>query len=143
MKLNYLVRQLSTVGRLMTTTLLCVLAIAFAWQGAFFSNPSAIAAPTTTLIATSDVGDQVKKENKGFVRDAAEKVKETANKNASRVEDSTDGTANPIQRKAQRDVARIEKRADEDAARTQEAIDHNVNAFERAVDSIKDAFSGE
>ncbi len=141
MKLNHLVKQLSTVGRWMTTTLLCVLAMAFAWQGVFF-NTSAIAAPTKNLIATSDVGDQVKKENKSFVQDAAEKVKETANKNASRVEDATDGSANPAQRKAQRDVARIEKRADEDASRTQKAIDNNVNAVERAVESIKDAFGG-
>ncbi|MEP0819266.1 hypothetical protein [Trichocoleus sp. FACHB-46] len=130
----------SIVGRWTATILFCASAIAFVWQGAFFSNTSAMAAPAATLIATSDTGEQVKKENKSFVKDAAEKVKETANKNASRVEDATDGSANPIQRKAQRDVARIEKRADEDAARTQKAIDNNVNAVERAVDSIKGVF---
>ena len=139
MKLNYITKPLSTLGRWVVTALFCVSAIAFVWQGAFVSNTTAMAAPA--LIAT-DTGAQVKQENKSFVRDAAEKVKETANKNASRVEDATDGSANPIQRKAQRDVARIEKRADEDAARTQKAIDNNVNAVERAVDSIKSAFGG-
>lgn len=142
MKPNYITKSLSTLGRWVATALFCVSAIAVAWQGAFFSNTSAMAAPGVALIATTNTGEQVKKENKSFVKDAAEKVKETANKNASRVEDATDGSANPIQRKAQRDVARIEKRADEDAARTQKAIDNNVNAVERAVDSIKDAFGG-
>lgn len=140
MKLNYITKPLSTLGRWVVTALFCVSAIAFVWQGAFVSNTAAIAAPA--LIATTNTGAQVKQENKSFVRDAAEKVKETANKNASRVEDATDNSANPIQRKAQRDVARIEKRADEDAARTQKAIDNNVNAVERAVDSIKSAFGG-
>ena len=132
-------KVLSTVGRWAATALFCVSAVALAWQGAFFSNSTAMAAPHMTLIATADAGD-VKRENKSFVRDAAEKVKETANKNASRVEEATDHDSNFIERKAQRDTARIEKRADEDAARTQKAIDNNVNAFERAVDSIKDAF---
>jgi len=142
MKLNYITKSLSSLGRWVATTLFCVAAIALVWQGAFVADTSAMAAPTTALIATTNTGDQVKKENKSFVRDAAEKVKETANKNASRGEDATDGSANPIQRKAQRDTARIEKRADEDAARTQKAIDNNVNAVERAVDSIKNAFGG-
>lgn len=132
-------KVLSIIGRWTATALFCVSAIALAWQGAFVSNATAMAAPHTTLIAAVDAGD-VKRENKSFVRDAAEKVKETANKNASRVEQATDHDSNFIERKAQRDTARIEKRADEDAARTQKAIDDNVNAFERAVDGIKDAF---
>ncbi|WP_339383521.1 hypothetical protein [Oculatella sp. LEGE 06141] len=128
------------MGRWAVTALFCASAIAFTWQGTFFSNTSAMAAPGTLVIAaTTDTGSQIQRENKSFVRDAAEKVKETANKNADRVERSTDNSA--VERKAQRDADRIEKRANEDADRTQKAIDDNVNAVERAVESIKDVFS--
>jgi len=133
----------STVGRWVATALFCVSAIAFVWQGAFFSSPTAMAAPGTLVIAAAtDTGDQIQRDNKGFVRNAAEKVKEAANSNAEKVEQATGNDGSPIERKAQRDAARIEKRANEDADRTQRAIDNNVNAVERAVDSIKDAFSG-
>lgn len=129
---------LSTIGRWAVAALFCVSAMAFVWQGAFFSNTAAVAAPTAVIAAT-DAG-QVKRDNKNFVRDAAAKVKETANKNANRVERATGDNGSFVERKAQRDAARIEKRANEDAARTQRAIDRNVNAAERTVDNVKDAF---
>lgn len=131
----------ATLGRRAVVAFFCFSAIAFVWQGAFFSNSAAMAAPDTFVIASTNTGDQIQRENKGFVRDAAEKVKETANKNASRVEQATGNDDSFIERKAQRDAARIEKRANEDAARTQRAIDNNVNAVERTVENIKDAFS--
>ena len=140
MKLNQFTRRLSTVGRWFATTLLCTLIATFVWQGAFFSSTTAMAAPGTPVIATS-TGDEIQRDNKSFVRNAAEKVKETANKNASRVEQASDNDGSFIERKAQRDAARIEKRANEDAARTQKAIDNNVNAVERTIDNIKDAFT--
>ncbi|MFE1743701.1 hypothetical protein [Coleofasciculus sp. H7-2] len=148
MKLNYFTKRLSTVGRWLATTLFCVSAIAFVWQGAFFSNTSAMAAPTANLIASAGTSDQVKGKvhedtgrAKNFIEDAKDKVKETANKNAERVEDATDGNGSFVERKANRDAARIEKRANEDAARTEKAVDNTKNVVERTVDSIKDAFS--
>ncbi|HBE33898.1 MAG TPA: hypothetical protein DD990_21940, partial [Cyanobacteria bacterium UBA11368] len=51
---------LKTLGRFLATTLLCVSAIAFVWQGAWFSNSNAMAAPGVTLIATADAGNVVK-----------------------------------------------------------------------------------
>jgi len=45
MKQNYLMQRLSTVRRWMATTLFCLSAIAFVWQGAFFSNTIAMANP--------------------------------------------------------------------------------------------------
>lgn len=148
MKLNYFTQAVATVGRWAATALFCLFAIAFVWQGASFSNDAAIAAPSTSLIATVDAGSKVQGKasedagrTKNFVRDAAEQVKETANKNASRVEQATGNDGSFIERKAQRDTARIEKRANEDAARTQKAIDTSKNIVERAVDGIKDAFA--
>jgi len=148
MKLNYLTKGLSTVKRWMTTTLFCLLAIAFVWQGAFFSNTSAMADPTVNLIASADAGDQVQEKAskdagraKNFIQDTADKVKETANKNANRVDQATDNNGSFVERKAKRDAARIEKRANEDASRTKEAVDKTKNAVERTVDSIKDAFN--
>jgi len=132
-------KLLSTVGRWTATALFCVSAIAFVWQGAFFSHATAVAAPGISVIASTDAGNQIKRENKGVVRDAAEAVKETANKNANRVEQATDN-GSYIERKAQRDAARIEKRANEDSDRTQKAIDNSVGVVERAVEGIKDAF---
>jgi uncharacterized protein YoxC len=147
MKPNYFMKRLSAAGRFLATTLFCLSAIAFVWQGAFFSNTSAMAAPDATLIASKDGADQVKEktnefagQNKNFIDDVRDKVKETANSNASKVDDATDG-GNFIERKAKRDKARIEKRADEDAARTKEAVNNSKNAVKGAVDSIKDAFS--
>ncbi|NDJ15956.1 hypothetical protein [Myxacorys almedinensis] len=148
MKLNYFAKQMSTVARWMATTLFCLFAIAFVWQGAFFSNMAAIAAPADMLIASSDAGSQAQnkaakdaRETKGFVRDAADKVEQTAKSNAKRVENATDGDGSFVERKAKKDAARIEKRAEEDAARTQGAIDNTKNAVESAIDNIKGAFS--
>lgn len=147
MKLNYFMKQLSTVGRFLATTLLCLSAITFVWQGAFFSNTAAMANPATNLIAAADAGDRVQeaaddvaKGSKKFIRDTADKVKETANKNAAKV-DQADDNGSFVERKAKRDRNRIEKRAEEDAARTQKAVDNNMNFIERTVDNIKDAFS--
>jgi len=148
MKLNYFTKGLSTVKRWMATTLFCLLAIAFVWQGAFFSNTSAMADNGVSLIASKDVGDQVQEKTskdagraKNFIDDAADKVKQTANKNANKVDQVTDNNGSFVERKAKRDTARIEKRANEDASRTKEAVDNTKNAVERTVDSIKDAFS--
>jgi uncharacterized protein YjbJ (UPF0337 family) len=148
MKLNYFMKQLSIAGHWMATTLLCLSAIAFVWQGAFFSNTAAMAAPGGNLIAAADVGSQVQGKAsedagraKNFIEDTKDKVKETANKNADRVDQATDDNDSFVERKAKRDRDRIEKRADEDAARTKEAVDNTKNAVERTVDSIKDVFS--
>ncbi|MBE9037359.1 hypothetical protein [aff. Roholtiella sp. LEGE 12411] len=146
MKLNYLIKRLSTVGRWMATAMFCVSAIAFVWHGAFFSNTSAMAEPAATLMASADAGDQVKSKAsedsgraKNFIRDTADKVEQTAKKNAAKVDQATD-SGSFIERKAKKDAARIEKRAEEDAARTQKAVDNTKNAVERTVDGIKDAF---
>ena len=148
MKLNFFTKRLSTVGRFLATTLFCVSAIAFVWQGAFFSNTVAIAAPAVNLIAEADLGDQVKDKTredagraKNFIRDTADQVERTAKKNAARVEEATDDNGSFVERKAHRDAARIEQRAEEDAARTQKAVDNTKNVVERTVDKIKDAFS--
>lgn len=129
MKLNYVTKQLSTVKRWMATTLFCMLAIAFVWQGAFLSNTSAMAAPTVTLIASSDAGDKVQEKTskdagraKNFIEDTKDKVKEAAKSNASKVDQATDN-GSFAERKAKKDAATIQKRADEDAARTKEAGD--------------------
>jgi uncharacterized protein YjbJ (UPF0337 family) len=148
MKLNYIMKRFSIAGRWMATTLLCLSAIAFVWQGAFFSNTAAMAAPGANLIAAADVGSQVQGKAsedagraKNFIEDTKDKVKETANKNAARVDQATDDDGSFVERKAKRDRDRIEKRADEDAARTKKAVDNTKNAVERTVDSIKDVFS--
>ncbi|MEH2248210.1 hypothetical protein [Nostoc sp.] len=147
MRLNYLTKQLSTVKRWMATTLFCMLAIAFVWQGAFFSNTSAMAAPTATLIASADAGDQVKDKTskdagraKNFIQDTTDKVKEAARSNASKVDQATDDNGSFVERKAKRDAATIQRRADEDSARTQKAVDDTKNVVERTVENIKDAF---
>lgn len=146
MKLNYFTKQLSTVKRWMATTLFCMLAITFVWQGAFFSNTSAMADPAATLIASSDSGDraQVKANKdagrtKNFIDDTADKVKDAAKSNASKVDQATDD-GSFIERKAKKDAATIQKRANEDASRTKEAVDNTKNVVERTVDNIKDAF---
>ncbi|HEY9652932.1 MAG TPA: hypothetical protein V6C95_19910 [Coleofasciculaceae cyanobacterium] len=148
MKLNDLTKGLSIVGRWMATTLLCLSAFACVWQGTFFSHTDAMAAPTVNAIASADAGNQVKGKAsvdagraKNFIEDTKDKVKQTANKNASRVDQATDDNNNFIERKAKRDRDRIEQRADEDAARTKKAVDNTKNAVERTVDSIKDVFS--
>ena len=148
MKLNDFTKGLTSVGRWIATTLFCLTAIAFVWQGAFFSNTSALAEPATNLIASTDVGDQVQRKAsvdagraKDFIQDTADQVKRTANENAERVEQATDDSGSFVERKAKRDRDRIEQRADQDAARTQKAVDKTKNAVERVVDNIKDAFS--
>jgi RNA repair, ligase-Pnkp-associating, region of Hen1 len=148
MKLNYFTKRLPSVKRWIATSLLCLSAITFVWQGAFLSNTAAIAAPKANLIAEADLGSKIQGKTsedagraKNFIRDTADKVKETANKNAGRVEEATDGKGNFVQRKARRDAARIRQRADEDAARTQKAVDKTKNAVESTVDNIKDTFS--
>ncbi|MEH2466248.1 hypothetical protein [Nostoc sp.] len=146
MKLNYFTKQLSTVKRWVATTLFCMLAIAFVWQGAFFSNTSAMADPAGTLIASADAGDEVKDKTskdagraKNFIDDTADKVKEAAKSNASKVDEATDN-GSFAERKAKKDAATIQKRADEDSARTKEAVDKTKNVVERTVENIKDAF---
>ncbi|PZV15629.1 MAG: hypothetical protein DCF22_06745 [Leptolyngbya sp.] len=146
MKSN-LLTKLSSMGRWMTTALLCVAAIAFIWQGAFFSNTTALANPATNLIASKDAGDKVQqkaskdaRQAKGFIEDTKNKVEEAANSNAAKVDRSTDN-GSFMERKAKKDAGRIEKRAEEDADRTQKAVDNTKNAVERTVDSIKDAFN--
>ncbi|MEH2154116.1 hypothetical protein [Nostoc sp.] len=145
MKSNYVAKQLSTVKRWMATALFCMLAIAFVWQGAFFSNTSAMADPAA-LIASSDAGDRAQEKasrdagrTKNFIDDAADKVKEAAKSNASKVDQSTDN-GSFIERKAKKDAATIQKRANEDASRTKEAVDNTKNVVERTVENIKDAF---
>jgi hypothetical protein len=139
-------KQLSTVGRFLATTVLSVLAIAFVWQGAFFSNPAAMANPTANLIASADAADQIKDKTstdagraKGFIRDTADKVKEAAKSNAAKVDRATDD-GSFVERKAKEDAATIQRRAEEDAYRTQKAVDNTKNAVERTVDKIKDVF---
>ena len=147
MKLNSFTQRLSTVGRWMAATVLCVSAMAFVWSGAFFSNTAAMASPAVNLIAAADAGDAAQQKaskdagrTKNFIRDTEEKVKETAKTNAAKVDRaSEDGSL--VERKAKKDAATIEKRASEDSARTQKAVDNTKNAVERAVDSIKDVFS--
>ncbi|MBW4622969.1 MAG: hypothetical protein KME17_26875 [Cyanosarcina radialis HA8281-LM2] len=148
MKLNYWKKQLSNIGRWMAASLLCVSAFSFVWQGGFNSNNAALAAPTANSVLVADAGDRVQekagedaKQTKNFIRDAADKVKRTANKNADRVDRATDNNGNFVQRKANRDAARIEERADRDAARTQKAVDKTKNAVQRTVDKTKDALS--
>ncbi|WP_414543138.1 hypothetical protein [Nostoc sp. CCY0012] len=148
MKLNYFTKRLSTLGRWIATTVFCVSAIAFVWQGAFLSNNVAMANPAANLIASRDVGDKIQDKAsedagraKNFIRDSADKVKETANKNANKIDRATDDNGSFVERKANRDTARIEQRAEEDAARTQKAVDNTKNIVESAVDNIKDAFN--
>lgn len=146
MKLNYLTKQFSLLGRWLATTIFCVSAIAFFWQGAFFLNTSAMASPNTSLIA-ADLGDKVQEKTskdagraKNFIDDTADKVKETAKNNARKVEQSTDGDGSFIERKAKKDAATIQKRANEDSARTKSAVSKTKNAVEKTVDNIKDVF---
>ncbi len=105
-----------------------------------------MAAPTATLIADAGVGDKVQGKvstdagrAKNFIEDTKDKVKETANKNASRV-DQADDEGSFVERKAKSDRDTIEKRAEEDAARTEKAVDNTKNAVQSAIDSIKGAF---
>lgn len=144
MKLHHFTKQVSTLGRWMTTALLCVAAIAFIWQSTVFSTMSAMASPK--LIA-ADLGNQVQEKvskdagrAKGFIRDTKDRVENMADKNANRVDD-VDDSSSFIERKAQRDAGRIHERAEQDAARTQKAVDNTKNAVQRTVEKIKDTFN--
>ncbi|MGG6241694.1 hypothetical protein ACQ4N7_23970 [Nodosilinea sp. AN01ver1] len=147
MKSSYFAKGLPTVGRWVATTLFLLSAIAFVWQGAFFANASALAAPAGTLIAAADAGsqvkgaaDDVKQGSRNVIRSAEDSVKRAARQNASKV-DQADDEGSFVERKAKRDRDRIEQRASEDADRTERAAEKSMNAVERAVDNIKDAFS--
>lgn len=144
MKLNYFAKRLSTLGCWLATALLCLSASAFIWQGALVSD--ATAAPAASLIAAADLDDQVRGKTredagraKNFIRDTADSVERTAQKNAERV-DRADDQGGFFERKARKDAARIYQRSEEDAARTEKAVDNTKNAVERAVDGIKNAF---
>jgi hypothetical protein len=144
-KLNYFVNRVLAAGRWMATTLFCVAAVAFVWQGGFFLNISAMASPTTSLFA-ADLGDQIKGAaddvragSKDLIRDTEGKVKKTANQNAAKV-DRADDDGGVAESKAKRDKSRIDKRASEDASRTEKVVDKSMNAIKGAVDNIKDAF---
>jgi hypothetical protein len=145
MKLNYLMKKLSSIGHHLTTAILCLSAIAFVWQGAFFSNNLSLA---DSGINIADLGDRIQQKvdrdagrAKNFIRDTADKVEETANRNADKVEDSTDNNGNFIERKANKDKDRIEERAERHAAKTEKAVDNTKNAVERTVDNIKEVFN--
>ena len=144
MKPNYCMKRILAVGRWMASTLICLAAIAFVWQGAFFSDTKAMAAPATLIAA--NVGDQiqgaadeVRGRSKDLIRDTQNKVEKTANKNAAKV-DQADDEGSFVERKAKRDRTRIEKRASEDADRTETAVDKSMDAVKGAVENIKDAF---
>jgi len=146
MKLNYVVRQIQSVGRWTASLLLGMAAISFVWQSAIFPTLSAMAAPTPTLLAT-EMGKQVQQKvskdagrAKNFIEDTKDKVENMADKNARRV-DEADNSGSFVERKAQRDAGRIYKRAEEDAARTERAVDNTKNVFQDAVENIKDALN--
>jgi hypothetical protein len=143
MKPHDFTKRLSIARRWLVTSLFCLFAIAFVWQGTFFSNTSAMADPNINLVASA--GDRVRDKasedagnTKGFIRDTADKVERTANKNAERVS-RADDKGGFFERRARKDAALIEKRAEEDAARTQKAVDKTKNAVKSAVDNVKDA----
>ena len=146
MKLNYFMKRLSTVVQCLATTLVCVAAIAVVWQGAFFSNTTALADSMPQLIATSgadqikEAADKVTEGSKKIIRGTEDKVKETANTNAAKV-DAADEDGGIAESKAMRDKNRIERRAEEDADRTEKAAEKSMNAVKNVVDNIKDAFS--
>jgi Skp family chaperone for outer membrane proteins len=147
MNLSYFSKHFSVVKRLAAAAMLCLSVTALTWQGGFVSNATAIANPSTNLIA-ADLGNKVKDKvsedtnrAKNFVQDTADKVERTAKRNASKVDDATD-SGSILERKAKNDKNRILDKAEKDSARTQDAIDDTKNVVERTVDSIKDAFRG-
>ncbi|BAT51990.1 unknown protein [Nostoc sp. NIES-3756] len=140
MELNYFMKKFSALGRWIATAVFCLSAIAFVWQGAFFTNTSAMADSSTYLIASSDATDGLREKSKEFIRDTKSTVKDAARSNASRVNDATDNN-NTVERKANKDASRVQRRAEEDAARTERAVDNNLNAVERTIDNIKGAFN--
>ena len=146
MKLNYFMKRLSNVGIWIATTVVCVAAVGLVWQGAFFSNTTALAAPLPQLIAT-DTADQIKgaadkvtDKSKEVIRGAEDKVKDAANENAAKV-DRADEDGGIAETKAMRDKNRIERKARKDADRTEKAAEKAMGGVKNAVDNIKDAFS--
>lgn len=144
MKLNQYTKQFSALGSWMAKALFSLIAIALMWQGSFFLNTDAIAAPAT-LIATSGANqvkgaaDEVRDRSKDLIRDTQKNVKKTANRNAAKV-DQADDEGTFAERKALRDRSRIERRANEDASRTETAVDKSMDAIKGAVDKVKNAF---
>jgi hypothetical protein len=135
-------KQFLSVKRWIVTSILSLLTIAFVWQGMFIVNDTAMAGS----VMLADLGNRVEnkadrglEKSKGFIEDTKEKVKETANKNASKVDRAT-GNDSVLENKAKRDKARIEQKADKDAARTKKAVDKTQNIIESTVDNIKDVF---
>jgi len=145
-KLNHLIKRLSTVRFWMATTLACVALTVFVWQDAFFSNTAALADSMSHLIATSgadqikEAADKVTEGSKKIIRGTENKVKETARTNAAKV-DQADDDNGIAKRKAIRDKNRIESRAEEDAARTEERAEKSMGAVKDVVDKVKGAFS--
>lgn len=136
-------KQFSSVKRWIATSILSLLTIAFVWQGMFIANDTAMA----DSVMLADIGDRVENkadrdlnQTKGFIEDTKEKVKETANKNASKVDRATDNDSF-LENKAKKDANRIENKADKDAAKTKKAVDKTQNIIESTVDNIKDVFS--
>ncbi len=136
-------KQFSSVKRWIATSILSLLTIAFVWQGMFIANDTAMA----DSVMLADIGDLVENkadrnlnQTKGFIEDTKEKVKQTANKNASKVDRATDNDS-LLENKAKKDAKRIENKADKDATQTKKAVDKTQNVIESAVDNIRDAFS--
>ncbi|NJO96289.1 MAG: hypothetical protein HC764_09905 [Pleurocapsa sp. CRU_1_2] len=136
-------KQFSSIKRWIATSILSLLTIAFVWQGMFIANDTAMA----DSVMLADMGDRVENkadrdldQTKGFIEDTKEKVKETANKNASKVDRATDNDS-LLENKAKKDANRIENKADKDAAKTKKAVDKTQNIIESTVDNIKDVFS--
>lgn len=143
MKLNNLTKLVAMLGRWMATMLFCVAAIAGVWQGAFFSNSEALAAPQ---LMAANVGNQVEKAaddvragSKDLIQDVKNKVEKTASKNAAKV-DQADDEGTFAERKAKRDKARIFDKAEKDASRTETAVDKSMDAVKNAVNKAEDAF---
>jgi hypothetical protein len=118
------------------------------WQASLPTAAAANLISKPNFVMAADAGTKVERKvnedagrAKGFIRDTADKVERTANKNASRVDRATDD-GSYVERKAKRDADRIEERSERDAARTQKAVDQTKNAVERAVDNVKDALGG-
>jgi hypothetical protein len=136
-------KKFSSIKRWIVTSILSMLTIAFVWQGIFIVNDTAMA-DSVMLAATSDrVENKANRDldrSKGFIEDTKDKVKRTANKNASKVDRATDNDS-LLKNKAKKDAKRIENKADKDAARTKKAVDKTKNIVESTVDNIKDVFS--
>ena len=128
-------KQFFSVRRWIATALLSFLTIAFVWQGMFLANDTAMADSMMLADATDKVERDVER-TKDFIDDTKQKVKRTANKNASKVDSATDNNS-LLENKAERDSDRIESKANKDAARTKDAVEDTGNA----IDSVKDVFN--